>query len=94
MTAGLAQAHARAGDVERARALASDLTAASALRHVAHSLLAQVHAALGDGDAAISALERAAEAREPELVLIGVRPVYATLRANPRFAALRARIGV
>jgi hypothetical protein len=53
-----------------------------------------VYAALGETDPAISALERAADAREPELVLLGVRPVYAALRANPRFAALRARVGV
>jgi serine/threonine-protein kinase len=94
MTAGGAQAHARAGDVARARMLASELTAAGARRHVAHSLFAQVHAALGDVDAAMSALERAADAREPELVMLGVRPAYASLRGNPRFAALRARVGV
>jgi hypothetical protein len=61
---------------------------------VPQSLAAHVYAALGETDPAISALERAADAREPELVLLGVRPVYAALRANPRFAALRARVGV
>ena len=94
MMAGLAQAHARAGDVDRARALQADLTAAAARRHVPHSLAAQVHASLGEIDLAIAALERAAAAREPELVLIGVRPVYAPLRNDPRFAALRERVGV
>jgi ABC-type phosphate/phosphonate transport system permease subunit len=71
-----------------------ELVAAAAQRHVPQSLAAQVYAALGEIDPAISALERAAAAREPELVLLGVRPVYAPLRASPRFATLRARVGV
>jgi serine/threonine-protein kinase len=94
MTAGLAQAHARAGDANRARELLRELVAAAAQRHVPQSLAAQVYAALGEIDPAISALERAAAAREPELVLLGVRPVYAPLRASPRFETLRARVGV
>jgi len=94
MTAGLAQAHARAGEVDRARELARELFAAAATRHVPHSLIAQVHASLGETEPAIAALERAAEAREPELVLLGVRPVYTSLRADSRFNALRSRIGV
>jgi hypothetical protein len=57
-------------------------------------LIAQVHAALGNLDAAVATLERAAEAREPELVLLGVRPVYGPLHGHPRFAAVRARVGV
>jgi hypothetical protein len=68
--------------------------ATAATRHVPQSLIAQVHAALGEVEPAIAALERAAEAREPDLVLLGVRPGYATLRAHPRFQALRARVGV
>jgi serine/threonine-protein kinase len=94
MSAGLAQAHARAGDLGRARELQQRLLATAATRHVPQSLIAQVHAALGEVEPAIAALERAAEAREPDLVLLGVRPGYATLRAHPRFQALRARVGV
>jgi eukaryotic-like serine/threonine-protein kinase len=94
MTAGLAQAHARAGDVDRARELQGELVAAAATRHVPHCLVAQVHTALGEIEPAVAALERAAEAREPELVLLGVRPAYVPLRGHPRFDALRARVGV
>ena len=94
MTAGLAQAHARAGDVDRARELQRELTAASARRHVPHGVVASVHLALGETDPALAALERAAEGREPEVILLGVRPGYASLRGHPRFDALRARIGV
>jgi hypothetical protein len=94
MTAGLAQAHARAGQRDRARELQGELMAVAATRHVTHSLMAQVHAALGELDPAVAALERAADAREPEVVLIGVRPAYAPLRGHARFDALRARVGV
>jgi len=94
MTAGLAQAHARAGDLERARELQQELTAAAARRHVPHGVVASVHIALGETEPALAAMERAAEVREPEVVLLGVRPGYAPLRGHPRFDALRARIGV
>jgi Flp pilus assembly protein TadD len=94
MTAGLAQAYARAGDATRARELAADLAAAAEHRHVPHALTAQVHAALGEIEPAVAALERAADAREPEVVLLGVRPVYAPLRSHARFQALRKRVGV
>ena len=94
MTAGLAQAHARAGDIARARELQGELVAVAATRHVPQCVVARVHAALGEVDLAMSALERAADAREPELVLLGVQPAYAPLRGHAGFAALRARIGV
>ena len=94
MTAGLAQAHARARNVERARELQRELTAAATRRHVPHGVVASVHVALGEIEPALAALERAAEVREPEVVLLGVRPGYAPLRGHPRFDALRARIGV
>ena len=94
MTAGLAQAHARAGQRDKARELQAELEAVAATRHVPHSLAAQVHASLGDTELAVAALARAADAREPELALIGVRPVYASLRGHPQFDAIRTRIGV
>jgi hypothetical protein len=37
---------------------------------------------------------KAADAREPEIVLIGVRASYAPLRGDSRFTDLRARLGV
>jgi Flp pilus assembly protein TadD len=94
MTAGLAQAYARAGDVAKARELAGELAATAEKRHVPHSLMAQVSAALGEAEPAIAALERAAVAREPEVVLLGVRPVYAPLRSDAKFQAIRQRVGV
>jgi serine/threonine-protein kinase len=94
MTAGLAQAYARAGDPAKARELAAELMATAENRHVPHSLMAQVSAALGDVAPAVAALDRAASAREPEVVLLGVRPVYAPLRSDAKFQAIRQRVGV
>ena len=94
MIAALAQTLARADQREAARALLRDLTSGAATRHVSPCLAAQVHAALGEPDLALAALERAAEERDPEIVFIGVRPAYAPLRSDPRFVALREKIGV
>ncbi len=94
MKAGLAQVRALAGDSAGARALLTELEAAAATRTVPWSLRAQVHAAIGERQVALDALDRATELREPELIYIGVRPSYAPLRDEPRFRALRERIGV
>ena len=94
MLAGLAQTLARTDRREEARALLRDLTSDAATRHVSPCLAAQVHTALGEPDLAIAALQRAAEERDPEIVFIGVRPAYAPLRSDPRFVALREKIGV
>jgi len=94
MLASLAQTLARGGWREEARLLLRELTAVAARRHVSPCLAAQVHASLDEADLAIAALERAAEAHDPEMVFIGVRPAYAALRSDPRFQALRERVGV
>ena len=94
MKAGLAQTLARQGEMVEARALLMELTSAAMTRHVSPCLIAQVHAALGDAGAALDALDRAAIEHDAELVFIGVRPVYAALNGDPRFDALRARVGV
>ncbi len=94
MFAGLAQTLARAGRADEARGILRELTATAATRHVSSCLVAQVHSALGEVEAAIEALERAAEAHDPDIVYIGTRPAYATLAREPRFAALRKRVGV
>jgi serine/threonine-protein kinase len=94
MIASLAQTLARSGMTVDARALLGQLGDTAATRHVSHCLMAQVHAALGETDLAIQALERAVDGRDPEMVYIGVRPAYASLRKDDRFVALRERVGV
>ena len=56
--------------------------------------LAAVHAGLGDKDKAFSWLEKGFEARSGLLVHITYRPVFDTLRSDPRYADLVRRIGL
>jgi serine/threonine-protein kinase len=50
-------------------------------------------AAIGDIDSVFQWLERAYEERDAELLWLSVDPVYDTVRHDPRFLALLARIG-
>ena len=59
-----------------------------------HTDAARLYAILGDREAALSALERAAADRSPSLELIKVEPVFASLRGHPRFRAIIARMGL
>jgi TolB-like protein/DNA-binding winged helix-turn-helix (wHTH) protein/Tfp pilus assembly protein PilF len=56
--------------------------------------LANMHAALGDTDAALSWLERAMAEHDDEVVWIAVEPWYETLRGESRFRNLLVRIGL
>jgi hypothetical protein len=66
----------------------------SGVRYVSPSLLAQVHAALGESAQALDWLDRAADCRAADLAWIGVRPVFDSLRGEPRLAALTADVGL
>jgi eukaryotic-like serine/threonine-protein kinase len=92
MTALRAQTLARRGDEAGARAGLAALTGATPSRYVSCALVAQVRLALGDRAAALDALERAADERDPELIYLATRPVYAPLRDEPRFGALLERL--
>ncbi|HYV96640.1 MAG TPA: protein kinase [Gemmatimonadaceae bacterium] len=94
MVAGLAQTLARSGDVDGARAAQRELADLSSRRYVSACLHAQVHAALDETDLALASLERAFTERDPELVYLGVRPAYASLREHARFAAVRSHVQV
>jgi len=56
--------------------------------------IARLFALAGEVDDAFEWLERAYERRAPQLVLIGARPAYDEMRADPRFAELTRRIGL
>ena len=78
-------------DRAKADALLSSLVTTSSTRFVSPSLTSMVRAALGDLDGAIADMERAIDARAVEAIWIEVRPAYARLRADSRFATLIAR---
>ena len=90
-TAGIACALARDGRPGPARARLDALMARARERYVSSALLAEVHAALGERDAALGCLEVACEERAAELAWIDVRPGLDPLRALPRFALIAER---
>ncbi|HKO21616.1 MAG TPA: hypothetical protein VJX91_03115 [Candidatus Eisenbacteria bacterium] len=53
-----------------------------------------VYAALGQRDSAFVWLDRAAEAREPDILRLKVEPSYDSLRVDPRYATLIRRLGL
>jgi serine/threonine protein kinase/Tfp pilus assembly protein PilF len=86
--AQLGEAHALAGDVERASAILQELEAQSRTRYVAPYHLAYVHTGLGQLDRAIDYLEQAYEQRSGSVYGIRGSFLFAPLRSHPRFKAL------
>ncbi len=86
---GLARAH-RDGE---ARAVLHELETLRAARYVSSADVARVHVALSDRDEAFRWLERAYSERSDLFVSLMVDPRLDTLRADPRFADLRRRVG-
>ncbi len=91
----LAHAAARAGDETRARAeLERALAGTPPGRAAAPWFVAQVELALGEREAALASLERAAAERSPHLCYLAVEPRLDALRGERRFQALLTRVGL
>jgi serine/threonine-protein kinase len=88
----LGHACGHAGSSDRATAIRAELAAMAGSTWVDPFELAQVHAGLGDTDAALTELERAAEARSGYLVFAALWPAFAFLRSHPRFRAILDRM--
>ena len=80
-----------AGRTDEAREILRTLDTLSRERYVPPYALALVHAGLGDREAVFASLYRSYEARDFHLMLLTVDPKWDPYRADPRFAALRAR---
>jgi adenylate cyclase len=95
-TAIVGHAHARAGHTDKARQLLSSLLElqAQGRRYVPAYGMALVHTALGEHEQACDWLARACDERFFWLVYLDVDPVFDPLRTDPRFTALRQRIGL
>ena len=87
------QAYGLSGDHARARAVLAKLKDASLRRPVPSTCFALIHLGLGQKDAALDWLERAADRRETPIIAIKVHPAYDDLREEPRFGALLQRLG-
>jgi TolB-like protein/tetratricopeptide (TPR) repeat protein len=90
-----AQAHnlAAAGRTDVARRILDQLLAVED-SYVPATSIARIHAALGEADEAFRCLDRADAMRDDWLLLMEGWPRFEGIRDDPRFAALRRRIGL
>lgn len=93
MIAALGYAFARAGNIDRARQAVGELMTVASARYISSSLIAQVHAGLGEPLQALDWLEKAHDAHAADLAWLPVRPVFDSLRSETRFNALLERLG-
>ena len=92
VVAALGMAHSAAGRMDEARTMLAELVALSGQRYVGSYYIAQVQAALGDRDGALTALEKAVEERVHWLAAIHLDPTLDSLRGGARFDALVKRV--
>jgi DNA-binding winged helix-turn-helix (wHTH) protein/tetratricopeptide (TPR) repeat protein len=92
MRAQLAWALAHAGQTDEARAILSKLEGLEPHAHVSRYHRAVVRLALGEREAAIDELERAAEARDPWIVFLDADDGLDELRGEARFDHLVDRV--
>jgi serine/threonine-protein kinase len=90
--AQLGQAHALAGNEERAREILGELEAQSATRYVGPYHMAYVHTGLGQYDRAMDYLEQAFERHTGAVYGIRGSFLFEPLRTHPRFEALLRRM--
>ena len=90
----LGHALAVSGDAKAARLKLETLTTRTEHWYVSPTLIARVHAGLGETEEALDQLNRAYEVRAADLVWLNVRPVFDSLRGNPRFSELLGKIGL
>jgi tetratricopeptide (TPR) repeat protein len=87
-------AYAKCGQRERALALLRQFEdEARSGRYVSHYALAQIHAGLGNRDAAFAELDRALEERAWPMFVLKANPFLDDLRSDPRFAQVVERVG-
>ena len=84
----------RSGDLAGGRSVLAELRRISDVRYVSPGRLAQVHIGLGERAETLDRLEEAAAEHAADLAWLGVRPVFAELRGEPRFVALLNRMGL
>jgi TolB-like protein/DNA-binding winged helix-turn-helix (wHTH) protein/Tfp pilus assembly protein PilF len=92
MLAGLGHAYGVAQKTAEARLLLNQLMEQSKKQYVAPFYIALVHAGLGENDNALDWLEKAYADHSNGLLFIKVDPELDTLRSNPRFKTLQAKM--
>jgi TolB-like protein/DNA-binding winged helix-turn-helix (wHTH) protein/Tfp pilus assembly protein PilF len=94
MTTPYAWVLARAGRPREARAMLDELRRIAKPRDPASIRLAMIHIGLGETDRGFEWLEKAFEARDWQMVMLNVEPLFDPVRSDPRFAALVERVGL
>jgi serine/threonine-protein kinase len=92
--AALGHAHAVSGDRDKAKAALERLNALREWTFVSPAYVANVHVGLGDTDGTFAMLEEAFETRSGALVYLARDPQFEPVRADARFDALLAKIGL
>jgi TolB-like protein len=90
--AGLAQAHAVAGDAPVMTKIVAEL-GGSGHRYVSPYNLARVYGAIDDKQRALEWLERAYQEHNPDLIELAREPSFASLRSDAKFRGLMSRVG-
>jgi TolB-like protein/Flp pilus assembly protein TadD len=92
--AAMGQAYGLSGHETITRGILSELETRRRHSHAPATSLALTCLSIGEIDNAITWLERAVHSREGNVVLLGVHPVYDSLRGDPRFEKLLAELGL
>ena len=90
----VAYTHARAGESARAREVLDRVLALRGQRHVPSDFVAMALMALGDREAAWEWLDRAVTERAHWLVFLDVDARYDGFRDDPRYEAIKQRVGI
>ena len=91
---GLGLCHGALGQQAEARKILTELEARSRREYVSPMSRVFVHIGLGQTDQAFQELERACQERDGWLAWLNVDPVFDSLRTDPRFPRLLARVGL
>ena len=92
--AGLGRAYALAGRRGEAQKILTKMLVASKVHYVPPYFFGMIHAALDDKNQAFSWLEKAYNEHDAYLTRLKVDDAMDPLRSDPRFAKLRARMGL
>jgi len=90
----LAVAHARVGNLSKAREILAEIEGRVEAGAAISSWRARIHAALGEREEALDALERAYEEHDRSLFHVSSDTLFDEVRSDPRFIGLLCKMGL
>jgi tetratricopeptide (TPR) repeat protein len=90
--AALARGYSEGGYTEALSRMAEILVVRSRTSHVTPWQIGTLYTRAGKNEEALDWLEKAFEARDPNVPYLSVDPIFDNLRANPRFQELIRRL--